>query len=474
MRHSLFLFFLFLSLVFHTAKGQKLWGFEECVQYALNNNINVNKSKISKDLAKNTVIQNATNMFTPNINFNASQNFNFGNSINPLTYEYSKENSFSGAFNLAMDYSIFEGLSRMFEWKASKSEKVASNYELLKLENDTRLTIANYYLSVLLAKENIKIAKEQLSLSKAQFEYTKNLVEAGLLAIGDQYEVEAQVANNELNLVNAEVNVEVSLNNLKWVLQLSNSEIFDIQEINADYYDLQNFTLSLTELTNTALNILPNMQAPKNRYKAAEQRLKSAKGRLSPMLSISSNLSTNNFNLAKQQVGSKTLTVPIGKVGVTNEVVYSTYNEPILEQKPFGKQLLDNFTQAISLNLRVPIFSKWQRITAINNAKLQVKNADLDIKNQELFLSQDIQTAYTNLKSAAKKYEASFTNLEASEIAFQFAKEKYKANLINSYEFDTVKNRYVSSQASLIQSKFEYIFYRMIVGFYQTGVLELN
>lgn len=356
--------------------------------------------------------------------------------------------------------------------KASALELDATQLDRMELENSTRLIIANNYLNAMLAKEALQIAKEQSVLTQNQYRNTLELVKVGVLAKGDQYEVEAQMANDEVNVITAENNLELALNQIKFVLQLDPFQEFDIvgladTEVNVD----ANMT-DVAILAEKAVNLLPNVKSAELRKRAAEFQLKAAKGSLAPTISVSGYLGSNYFSAAQQQVGENTVTTPIGFVSGSNDLVISSFQQPVFGDKSFGMQVGDNFNQNVRINLNIPIFGKWQRMVAISNAKLAIKQSEYEIQNKQNTLNQDIFNAQTNLKAAAKQYIASEKSLEAAGIAFSYAEEKFKFGVINTYEFETAKNRLLTAQTNMAQAKFEYLFRRAIIEFYETGELR--
>lgn len=464
-------FFLFASTLFFV-QAQEIWSFEDCVSYALENNININQSKLSTDFAANNVLQNKMDIYSPNINVNVTEGFNFANSVDPLTFNFVQQNTNSTTMGLFIDFNLFQGLSRMMNLKASALELDATQLDQLELENSTRLIIANNYLNAMLAKEALQIAQEQRVLTQNQYKNTLELVKVGVLAKGDQYEVEAQMANDEVNVITAENNLELALNQIKFVLQLDPFQEFDIIGLPDMEIDVDANMTDVSILAENALNLLPNVKSAELRKRAAEFQLKAAKGSLSPSISLSGYLGSNYFSAAQQQVGETTVTTPIGFVSGSNDLVISSFQQPVFGDKSFGMQVGDNFNQNVRINLNIPIFGKWQRMVAINNAKLAIKQSEYDIQSKQNTLNQDIFNAQTSLKAASKQYLASEKSLEAASIAFTYAEEKFKFGVINTYEFETAKNRLVTAQTNLAQAKFEYLFRHAIINFYKTGELS--
>lgn len=468
--HRLFLFIILSSS--QLVNAQKTWSFEDCVNYAIENNINLSLSKLNIDYAKNTHLQNKMDLFTPNASISITEGFNFANSINPLTYQFVQQTTNSTSLGFNADYNIFQGLQRIFQIKASKSDLSASELEQKEFENNTRLLVANYYLNALLAFEAYQVALEKKKLTQNQLGNTLELVKAGVLAQGDKYEVEALLANDELNIVTTENNFETAINELKLLLQIDPFEDFSIEGLNIDEAEMDNYPVQAKMLSLNAIANLPNLEVLRLKTEAANYQLKAARSSLSPTLSISTYLGTNYFSAAQEQTGSESVTQPIGVVSGTGQVVLTTFDLASFSNKNFGSQLSDNFNQSIRLNLYVPIFGKWQRMIAIDNAKLNIIKTEYDLKNKENNLQQEVFTAYTNLKASFKKYEANVSNYEAAELAFNYANEKFKAGILNAYEFETAKNRFINAEVSTVQSKYEYFFRKLIVQFYETGELK--
>ncbi|MCB0538491.1 MAG: TolC family protein [Bacteroidetes bacterium] len=461
-----FLFFISLFLVTH---AQEVWTLNDCISYALENNISLKQSSLNTEYAKNTLLQNKMNLYTPNIQANASESFNFANSINPLTYQFVQQNTNSTSFSVGLNYNIFEGLSRIFTQKASKESLNATQYEQQALENQTVLLVINNYLSALLAKEALSIAKDKKLLTTIQKTRTEELISSGMLAKSNQYEVNAQLANDDLSVVNAENNYQTALNQLRLLLQLPIEQQIEIAPLDLlqDAKDAQLYNLN--QVVGNALDALPDMKGLEYRRNAAELQIKATKGSLSPTLSFSAYMGTNYFSAAQEQTGSTNSVIPIGYVGSSSEAVYTLYEQPIYNKKGFGNQLKDNFNQNVQFSLGIPIFGKWQRMIAIDNAKLNHLKTSYDINNKENTIAQDVYSAYTNYTAAVKQLNASQENKSASEIAYNFGVEKLNAGVINSFEFETIKNRHVSAQANYVQAKYELYFKQLILDYYNTG-----
>lgn len=465
---------VFFNLLFLTTlQSQKKWTLQECFDYAMQNNISIKQTELNKTTAQNNFTQSKMDLYLPQINAHIGESFNFGSSIDPTTYQYVKQATNATSFGASLNYTLFQGLSRLYNIKASKSNVEANQLEIEEVKNNTRLTIVNFYLQILIAKEALQIAKESYQLNAIQKENIQKLINAGVRTQNDLLDISAQLAQSEYNIVNAKGNLEKAKNQLKKILQIDLFEAFDIAEINLskEPIDLPN----AQAISLQAEEKLPQLQLAQNRLKAAQYQLKSTKGNLLPTLSIGANISTNYFSAA-QEASNKINLVETQSIvnlnGTDVPIVFKNY-QPEMVKKAFGKQLKDNLTQSISLNLNIPILGAWQRRTAIANAKVSLLQSQLNIENQRQILSEKVISAYTDFNIAKQKYQAAQKSQTATNEALRYAQQKLKAGSINTTNYENIKNRKLNADISTIQAKMEYLMQKIILNYYQTGQFTL-
>lgn len=469
MKSSIFfsLFIVLSSSVF----AQKAWSLQDCFDYALANNINIKQIELSEELATNELKQSKYNMYLPNISANISESFNFGNSVDPTTYQFVNSATNSTRFSISANYNIFEGLTKLNAIKASKDKLAATEFEIEELKDNTKIAITNLYLQIVIASEVAALARENVRLTQNQYKNTKALVDAGVLAKGSLLDIDAQLAQNEFNIINAENGLEKTMNQLKLLLQLDPYETFGIEEIKMDS-EIGFLEEDPRNIAQDAIAVLPNIKAATFRMNAAQNDLKTTKGSLWPTLSVSAFIGTNYFSAAQDITGYTTTKNPLVlEISGVDVPVNFPSQSPNFEPTPFGKQLGNNLSENISLNLSIPILASWQRRTAIANAKLNVMKTELDIDSKKQQLNEDVFNAYTDLRLAFRKFQATERNITASEEAFNYANEKYKAGMLNALEFETAKNRKMAARADQVQSKYEYFFRKVILNYYKTGEL---
>ena len=215
---------IFLTIFSGVLQAQKTWSLQDCFVYAIENNISIKQIELSKNFAENSVIQSQVALYLPNVNANVNESFNFGNSIDPTTYQFVNRNTNTTSFGLNASYGLFEGLTKINRLNANKENLSATEHEIEEVKNNIKIYITNLYLQIIIANEALSISKEKIGLTQNQYKNAKALVTAGVQARGVLLDVEAQLANDELSILNAESNVEKALSQLKLLLQLDNTE----------------------------------------------------------------------------------------------------------------------------------------------------------------------------------------------------------------------------------------------------------
>lgn len=463
---------IFLSLIISTSQAQKAWSLQDCFDYAIENNISIKQIELSKSFAENSVKQSKMALYLPNANANVNESFNFGNSIDPTTYQFVNSNTNTTSFGLSASYGLFEGLSKINTLKANKENLSATEYEIEEVKNNIKIYITNLYLQIIIANDVLNISNEKISLTQNQFKNAKALVDAGVQARGVLLDVEAQLANDELSVLTAENNLEKALNQLKLLLQLDPYEDFGIEEVDVSK-ELEELVVNPKSIATSAMEVMPQIKAAEFRRNAAEYDLKTAKGSLYPSLSLSGSIGTRFFSEAQNRTGSEIVESDMNfEIGGT-PVSATFQNEiPTFSKTPFFHQLENNLSESISIGLNIPILGGWQRRTAIANAKINILKSDLDMEAKKNTINEEVFNAYTDLRLAQKRYQATTKSAQASDLAFNYANEKFKAGIMNSLEFETAKNRKISTEANLIQAKYDLFFKKLILNYYETGELK--
>jgi len=463
MRIVLFTLFIWASLGY----SQNSWDLKSCIDYAVKHNIQIKQSDINRQMNKNNFDQSKANVL-PTLNLGAAHAYNYGKTIDRFTNTFANTQVLSQNFFISSNVVLFSGLSQYNTIKANEYNYLSSSELIKQQQNDLALNVANAYLNVIFTEELNGIAKNQVNMSLDQLNRTKKMVEAGSLAKSVQLDLEAQLANEEVNLTNAENNYKIALLNLIQLLNLENpSNSFTVVKPAIDLEGENLLNNNVDQIYEAALKMLPDVKASEYGMKSSEKNLAAAKGRMAPTLSLNGAMGTGTSGLAKDIKGVNLTGFDTTAITTGGDFVLSPTYQLLTETKPFADQFKDNVNKSVGLTISIPLFNGLQTHTAVKNAKLNVLNAklNLDLTKQNLYKS--VVQAYTGAQAALARYMANKKSVEASAESFRYAEQKFNAGAMNALDYNLAKNRLLNAESNLIQSKYEYVLRIKILDFYQ-------
>ena len=424
--------FFLLLIGFQLSAQNKKWTLEECVDYAIKNNISIKQSEL--DLKTSDVEKlEAIGGFLPTLNGNANYSVNTGASINPVTNQFQNQTfkSFSASAN--SNIMLFNGLANWKTLQRSKLNQIANTYRLDKMKDDIALSIANSYLQILFNKEQLKVQKNQNLVTKENIKRTQELIEAGSLPAGDIYELQATDATQEQQIISTENALLISKVALCQTLLLEDYATFDISDEVID--------LPMSNITNETQEAI---------LAKAKESVKDVK------------IALSNVDVAKKDVAisrSSYLPTLTGFVG---------YNTRWSESTPFNfaDQLSLFDGTAVGLQLSVPILNGFATRGRVQRAKINQERSEFQLKQAELDLERNVYQAYNDVINAKKSFEAAQKTLEARKQSFNFSKERYEVGLMNSFDFSQSTIAYENAQSEVLRTKYDYIFRTKILEFY--------
>jgi len=433
-----------------SAGAQETWSLQKCIDYALENNIQIKQQTLNSQYQQNLVKQSQLDRL-PNLNGQIGNNYNFGRS---LTFEntYENTNSTSVSGYLGTDITLWNGFILQNTVKQRQLDLQASLQDLQKAKDDLVLNIAALYLEILFAEELTAIAEAQTAVTKQQITRTEQLVEAGSLARGALLEIEAQLAREELQLVNDQNRAQLAYINIYQLLELPISQSFKIEKPSLPAIETNTTVFNSLEIFRDAVQHRPEIKAAQLRVESARTQLQQAKGNLYPRLSFGANY-YNNYN--------DNYTRAIGSNPLEREVI------------PFSEQLKNNKRYGFGFTMNIPIFNRLQVRNGISNAQLQIQDYELRLQAARNLLQKDIEQAYTNALAALKRYVSSEKSVKSNEEAFRYTEEKFNVGMVNSVEYNQSKNNLTTAQSELLQAKYEFIFRTKILDFYSGKTITL-
>lgn len=457
------------------AKANRPMSLEECIEYALKNNIQIQQSELNSELSEINLTQSKANLL-PSLNANASHSYNYGRTIDRFTNQFATKQVLSQNLGLSSDVTLFGGLQTINTIKQNKYDYLASRYDIDKMRNDVSLNVASGYLQVLYAIEGVDNARNQMGITQAQVERTKKLLDAGSVAKGTLLDIQAQLASEELNLTTAQNQLDIAYLSLAQLLNFETTEGFSIVKPQLEIGTEALLVENPNQIYSTAVSNLPEIKSAEYKVKSSEKALDVAYGGLSPRLSFSAAYGTGYSGLSQEIVSLPQFLgfAPNGNVTSGGDTVFAPYfSDPATQTTPFADQYKSNVNKSFGFFLTVPIFNRLQTKSSIDRARIQKLNAELTVESTKLQLQKNVQQAYADANAGLKKYHATLKTVDAIKESFKYIEQKFDVGMINTNDYNDAKNKLVKAQSDLLQAKYEYIFKTKVLDFYQGKPLKL-
>jgi len=428
---------------------EKVWSLQECIKYAIDNNIQIKQQVLETRFQENTLEQSKLNLL-PSLNGYATHNYSFGRALDETTYEFTdNQNIQSNSFYASGSLNLFNGLQNHNTIRKNKYQLIASELDLQSLKDDISLNIALAFLQILLNSELVTTTDNQLQITKQQIYKTMKMYEAGSLAKGNLLQIEAQAASEELQLINLQNQLDISYLNLTQMLELQTPEGFKIliPEISIDTNTV--ITGNVGETFTQAQGLRPEIKSAEMKLTVSEYDLKIATGARSPRLSMNHSIGTRYSDIALKPSNPA-----------------ETYK--------FSEQINDNLNYGIGFSLNIPILNGWQVNTNISNSRLNIENSRYTLENEKKQLYKNIQQAYADAVAALKKYSASMKAVVSMEESFRYTEQKFNVGMVTPVDYNAAKTQLLSTQSDMSQAKYEFIFKTKVLDFYKGIPLNLN
>jgi outer membrane protein len=434
---------LFVGLV--SQAQSKKWTLEECVKYALENNISIKQSELDTQTAAIDK-RGALGKFLPSLNTSASHYWNIGlnqDITTGLLRNQTTQFTSAGA-NVGID--IYKGLQNQNNLRKANLAIVASKYQLVKMQEDIALNVANAFLQVLFNKENLKVKQEQLAINEKQLARSTELVNAGSIPRGDLLDIKANLALNRQNVVTAENTLLISKLSLSQLLQLKEFEGFDV--IDGTVAKDENNIMSQTPaaIFEKAIESKTDLKIARTNLEIAQKNLAIAKGAFQPTL--------QGFYGFNSRVSYADVASISGGVLVA------------VPANPFWTQFDTNKGQSFGAQLSIPVFNGFTVRNNVERSKVTLEKSKNTLAQQELDLQRSVYLAFTDAKGALNASESAIASLESRQEAYNYAKEKFAVGLMNSFDFNQAQTLFVNAQSEVLRTKYDYIFKIKILEFY--------
>ena len=430
------------SLGLGTASAQKAWGLRECCEYAVEHNIGI-KQQQNQCRQQEIQLSTAKNSRLPDLSGSVSQNFSFGRGLT-MDNTYTNKNTSSTSLQLGASMPLFTGFEIPNQIKLNQLNLEAATADLEKAKNDIRMQVAKAYVQILYDMEIADVAHRQIEIDSAQVARLQAFVNNGKASEAELSSQKSTLANSRLTATQADNNCRLAILDLTQLLELPSPDGFSIVRPSSESLDvLANMELIGPDAVYAeALGVKPEILSQQLKLKGTDHNIKIQQAANYPSLSFSAGLGTN---------------------------YYTTSGFP---HDALGKQLENNFSQYIGLNLSVPIFNRFQTRNNIRNARIEQETQQLQLENTKKTLYKEIQQVYYNALNAQTKEKSSAEAVQSSKDAFQLVQAKYENGKATITEFNESKNNYLKAESDLVQARYENLYQHALLEFYRGNDLN--
>ena len=427
-------------LICGKAQATETWTLQQCIDYALENNIQIRQSGLSaesREIDYNSALSNRL----PGVSAGASQNWSFGRGLT-ANNTYDNTNTTSTSFNIGTDVTLFAGRRITGNIKLAELSLEAAKSDLERIKDDVRVQVAQAFIQIVYDRSILDVARNQVTIDSMQVERLTALAATGKASNAEVASQQATLAQSRLSVTQAGNNLSLSILTLTQLLELPSPEGFDIMAPEANELEFS-IPESPESVYEQALGIKPSIKSEEIRLEQSTRNIDIAKSGFYPTLSLSAGAGTNYYTSSKFQ------------------------------SDPLSDQLKNNFSQYIGLNLNIPIFSRNSNRNNVRSARLGRMNQQMQLDNVKKQLYKEIQQAYYNAVASKSRYESSELVQVSARESFDLVQAKYEGGKASITEFNESKNRLVTAQADVLKYRYEYLFNTALLEFYRNSSFEL-
>lgn len=445
-QQSLLFTALLTSALSLSAQEDKQWTLEDCINYALEKNIQLQQNKISLQESEEDVKEAKAALF-PSLSFSTGHNVvnrpyqeNSSTVSGTEIISSDSKTTYSGNYGLNAQWTLWNGNQRLNNIKQQKTNREIAQLTVAETENMLKEQIAQLFIQILYADESIAINKGTVEVSRATYERAQELFKEGSISKADLAQLEAQLSNDEYQLVTSESTLRNYKLQLKQLLELDNTKEMSLVLPHISDEHVMELLPSQTDVYQTALATRPEIKSSKLDIDNAKLAISSAKAGYMPTISLSAS---------------------------TSSTTNSSSSNNWTQQMKYG------WNNMIGLSLSLPIFDQRQTKTSIRKARLQYDTTQLNLINAQKELYSTIESLYLDALNAQQQYVAAETKLKSSQTSFDMVSEQFNLGMKNTVELLTEKNNLLSAQQQRVQAKYMAILNRTLLNFYAGQEIEL-
>lgn len=429
-----------------TECAARQWSLKDCIDYALANNIQLQKAKVQQLSALEDIKQSQSALL-PSLSLSTSQNVTY----NPWPEQGSamiagnkvqadvKKVYYNGSYSLSGNWTVWNGGQNTNTVKLNKLAAEQARLDSAVTANNVLEQIAQLYVQILYSDEAISVTKESLKTSQANEERGKTMVSVGKMSKADLAQLTAQRAEDEYSIVEAESNLRNYKRQLKQLLQIADNDEFDVViPSTTDEMALKDVP-ALNDVYAASLTQRPEIQNAKLGIESSDLSVKIAKAGKMPTVSLNAGLSTSTTSMS---------------------------------QNGWGNQMKNNFTVGGGVSVSIPLFDNRKTKTSINKAMLQKESYLLDLQDKQTTLYSTVENYWLQAVNNQNKFKAARVSTESAQASYELLSEQFNQGLKNIVELMTGKTNLLQAQQNELQSKYLAILNLNMLDFYRTGEIK--
>lgn len=429
-----------------TECAARQWSLKDCIDYALANNIQLQKAKVQQ-LSAIEDIKQSQSALLPSLSLSTSQNVSY----NPWPEQGSamiagnkvqadvKKVYYNGSYSLSGNWTVWNGGQNTNTVKLNKLAAEQARLDSAVTANNVLEQIAQLYVQILYSDEAISVTKESLKVSQTNEERGKTMVSVGKMSKADLAQLTAQRANDEYSIVEAESNLRNYKRQLKQLLQIADNDEFDVAiPSTTDEMALKEVP-AMNDVYTAALAQRPEIQNAKLGIESSDLSVKIAKAGKMPTVSLNAGLSTSTTSMS---------------------------------QNGWGNQMKNNFTVGGGVSVSIPLFDNRKTKTSVNKAMLQKESYLLDLQDKQTTLYSTVENYWLQAVNNQNKFKAARVSTESAQASYELLSEQFNQGLKNIVELMTGKTNLLQAQQNELQSKYLAILNLNMLDFYRTGEIK--
>ncbi|MCO5277574.1 MAG: TolC family protein [Saprospiraceae bacterium] len=456
-------------------QAQEKWTLEQCIQHAVENNLAIKQSDIQVQ-SNQYNYEAAKASRIPSLNANTFFYESFGRQIDPTTNSFNSQSFGNQSYNLNSRVTIFNFNKINNSIKQSKLNLLASEADKEQNIRDIALQVAQAYLIVLIAKENLQVAEKSLEQTNEQLKVTDLLIDAGSKNRNSRLEIVAQQAKNESQVISAQNDIAIGLLNLKQTINIDPGLNIDIVIPSVPVPMENPDSLDYETLVASAFKTQPQFESFDSKIHSALLGEKTAKSQGLPSITMQGSASTTYSTLSRQITGTELQRQQIPGAQLNNEAVNFSFLNPVVTtgKNPYFTQLNQNLGFGLGIGIDIPIFNGLQVKTNVQQARLNKENIQLLSNQARQQLRSDVLKSLTDARAARLNLYSAQKAFEAQSGAYSDTKKRYEIGTANSFELITSKNNLDTVERDLIISRYDYTFKMKVLDYYAGKQISFN